>query len=70
MLVTAAVNAERNVHLPVAAHIRRPDLYEPREDFTHAKLMAPQDLEDFMNEARTPYEAGLQPVKHKLEKYA
>lgn len=62
MLVTAIANAHSN-H-PVPAHIRRPDLYEPREQ---GKLSATAEPEpEFIEKARNPYEAGMKP---KLRKF-
>jgi len=58
MLVTACVNAHS--HVPKAPHLRRPDLYEPKE-FSQGKLGATAEPEPEFANARTPYEAGMKP---------
>ena len=66
MLVTATVSAEKHTqipHTPLPAHIRRPDLYEPRHDVIKKRLAASDVLtyDEIMEDARNPHDAGLKP---------
>jgi hypothetical protein len=62
LLVTACANAHANK--PLAAHIRRPDLYEVTPIDDDMLNVAPEfSFED----APTPYQAGLHP---KLKKFS
>lgn len=64
MLVTASVYAHSN--MPIAAHIRRPDLYESLE-YGQGHLGAISEPEpEFIQNARNPYQAGMKP---KLKKF-